>query len=78
MKNTHNPNRPRSSKNPKGKRNDSPINWTDCNKGRKPEGKYYVKWMVKVASKIHEIMAIPQGKISAAMVVSGEANDSPT
>ena len=33
MKNTSNPNRPRSKNNPNGKRNDPPINWSKYNKG---------------------------------------------
>ena len=40
MKNTHNPNRPRSRRNHNGKRDDPPINWPNYNNGRKSEGKY--------------------------------------
>ena len=62
MKNTPNPNRARSRRNPKGKRHDPPIDWPNYNKGRKSEGKYYNDWMAKVADNIHEILDIPQGE----------------
>ena len=72
MKNTSNPNRPRSKNNPNGKRNDPPINWSKYNKGRKSEGKNYNEWMSKIAHKAHEILGIPEGeydwRVSAILV----------
>ena len=72
MKNTGNPNRPRSKNNPNGKRNDPLIDWPKYNKGRKSEGDYYIAWMPKVANKAREILGIPEGEydwqISAILV----------
>ena len=71
MKNTSNPNRPRSRKNPNGKRNDPLIDWSKY-KGRKSEGDYYIKWMPEIANKVREILGIPGGEydwqISAILV----------
>ena len=62
MKNTSNLNRPRSRKNPNGKRNDPRIDWSKYNKGRKSEGNYYIKWMPEIANKAREILSIPDGE----------------
>ena len=72
MKNTSNPNLPRSRNNPNDKRNNPQINWSNYNKGRKSEGNYYIGWMPEIANKVHETLSIPQGEydwqISAILV----------
>ena len=72
MKNTPNPNWARSGGNPKGNRNDPPIDWPNHNKHRKSEVKYHNERMVKVADKLHEILDISQRehdlRISAILV----------
>ena len=56
-----NPNRARSKNNPDGKRNDPKTDWSEYNKGRRSEGRRFVRWMRQIAEIAREILGIAPG-----------------
>ena len=68
----HDPNRPRSRNDPDGRRNDPETDWSEYNKGRRSEGRRFVRWMRRIANIAREILGTAPGmcdrRVSAILV----------
>ncbi len=56
-----NPNCAKSKSNPDGKRNDPKTDWSEYNKGRRSEGRRFVRWMRQIAEIAREILGMAPG-----------------
>ena len=57
----HNLNRPRSKNNLDGRRNDPETHWSKYNKGRRSEGRRFVRWMRRIACIARDILGTALG-----------------
>lgn len=75
-----NPNCARSKNNPGGKKNDSPDGLVQYNKGRRSEGRRFIRWMHQIAEIAREILGIALGardrcvSVILMSIIKGEKN----